>query len=141
MKDLYNNLACDLGTAPVAQATDNTAVASAVIDMQGYESLLFIIILGALADADATFTVLVEEDDAVGMGTATEVADVDLEPTEAIMSFDFADDNSVRRMGIRPTKRYVQVTITPASNTGNWMFASAAIKGHAHVQPQTAQAT
>ena len=61
--------------------------------------------------------------------------------TEAVMAFDFADDDSVRKMGYVGEKRYVRMTITPVGNTGNIPIAIIAIMGDADRRPTTAQAT
>ena len=90
MKDLHNNI--HPSGAAVQTVTDNTAVVSGIIDMQGYNSLEFLIAAGTLADANATFTVLVEEGDDSGLSDASAVADADLLGTEALAGFQFDDD-------------------------------------------------
>ena len=90
--------------------------------------LKYSIAIGTLADADATFTVLVEDsDDNV---TYTAVADDFLLGTEAAASFTFADDNKVRSIGYNGSKRYNRITITPANNTGSAVFGVTAILGY-----------
>ncbi|KKM81205.1 hypothetical protein LCGC14_1332190, partial [marine sediment metagenome] len=122
--------------------TDNTPFVGEIIDMRGFKSMVFAILVGVNTDADATFVVLIEEDDAGGFGTATSVADVNLDPTEAVASFDFADDDTVRKIGYTGEKRYVRMTITPADNAaGNIYIAAIAIMGEPDRRPTTAQAT
>ena len=58
------------------------------------------------------------------------VVDEQLLGTEAGASFIFSDDNAVRKLGYLGGKRYVRLTITPASNTGAWLVSAVAIQGH-----------
>lgn len=125
MKDLYNKLAAISGAC--AAPTDNTAVVSPIVDVQKYAALAFFIISGTLADADATFTVLLEESNDSGMSGATAVADADLLGTEAAASLTFANDGVVRKLGYRGYKRYVRLTITPAGNASAAPLAVIAI--------------
>lgn len=114
MEDLHNNIAPKLVIGPVALA-DNTPKVGQIIDRQGYESLEYIIATGALPDADATYTTLLEEGDAANLADAAAVADKDLLGTEALASFTFADDNKVFKLGYKGNKRYTRLTITPAN--------------------------
>lgn len=136
MRDLMNNIHAVPLIAPVAARTDNTAIVSATIDVRGYDSATFVIVTGTNTDANATFAVLVEEDDASDMGTASAVADADLIGTEALAGFTFADDVECRKIGYRGSKRYVRVTVTPSGNdSGNIFLAGVALLGHASLAP------
>lgn len=126
------------GAAPVV-ITDTTAVVSAVVDLQGYESVTWAIITGTLADADATFGVTVAHGDAVDSESApTTITDTGaapdecLDPLEADASFTFAADNTVKTIAYAPGggagKRYARVTVTPAANSGNAPLAIVAVK-------------
>jgi hypothetical protein len=130
MRDLMNNIHLARALSPVAAVTDNTPFVSEIIDTKGYDSLTFAILTGSLADADATFTVLVEHDDAANLATAAAVPDEQLVGTEALAGFTFAHDNACRKIGYRGNKRYVRLTITPANNSGNAFVAAVAILGH-----------
>src|SRR6185295_3263129 len=137
MRDLFNNVALRRAMSPVAAGTDNTAYVSQIIDMQGWRSLLWAILIGTNTDADATFTVLVEEGDAANLSDAAAVDDKDLLGTEAGASFTFTHDDSVRKIGYKGRKRYCRLTITPAgNNSGNIFIASAAILGHPAAAPE-----
>ena len=126
--DLFNNINLKRGISPYDHATGDAAVSSEIIDMQGNSSLTFAIATGSLADADATFTVLVEDaDEAAFNVTNAAVADADLLGTEALASFIFSDDNKVFKIGYKGMKRYVRLTITPANNTGAALLAVIAI--------------
>lgn len=131
MRDNFNNINVRPVIVPVAAAiTDNTAQVGTVIDSQGYEALTYAIITGTLADADATFTVLLEESDSSGSGFTT-VAATDTLGTAALASFTFANDGVCRKIGYGGSKRYTRLTITPANNTGNAPMAAIAILGRA----------
>ena len=125
--DLFNNINAKRGISPYDHATGDAAVSTEIIDMQPNSSLTFAIATGSLADADATFTVLVEEGDASNLSDATAVADADLLGTEALAGFTFAADNSVFKIGYKGIKRYVRLTITPANNTGAALLCVIAI--------------
>lgn len=134
MRDLHNNIAPKRVISPVSVA-DNTAQVGQIIDRQGYESLEYLILTGALADADATFTVLLEEGDAANLSDAAAVADKDLLGTEAQASFTFAADDKVFKLGYKGHKRYTRLTITPAGNASAALLAATAILGHPNVAP------
>ena len=132
MKDLFNSIHPVTAIAPVT-VSDNTALVSAVIDRQGYDGTSFVILTGALADADATFTALLEES---ADGTAfSAVADADLLGTEALASFTFADDNETRKLGYAGARRYLRLTVTPAGNASAALVAAVALLGHPHLAP------
>lgn len=138
--DLYNSLEVRRAIDPVV-VTDNTPQVGQIISMQGFQTCMFAILTGTLADAAATFTVLIEEGDDSGLSDAAPVGDDDLDPTEAIASFDEADDNDARRIMYKGSNAYVRITITPADNAGNAPLAAVAIMGGPHREPVTAQAT
>jgi hypothetical protein len=141
MRDLYNNIEVRRAFSPAAAVTNNTAYVSQIIDMQGFRSLVWVILIGGLVDADATFVVLMEHGDDSGLSDAAAVPDAQLDPTEAIASFDFADDDTVRKIGYVGEKRYVRLTITPADNTGDAFVAITALLGTPSRLATTAQAT
>jgi hypothetical protein len=124
MRELHDNIDVKPGIFPAAATTDNTPFVSQILDMQNLQSAEFIILTGALADADATFTVLAEEGEQANLSDHTAVDDRDLLGLETQASFDFSADNKVFKLGFRPSgKRYKRVTITPANNTGNAFVA------------------
>jgi hypothetical protein len=133
-KDLHNNLKISRALSPVSVA-DNTAQVSQIIDTKDYESLEFAILAGSVADADVTFTVLMEHGDQANLSDAAAVADADLLGTEVLAAFQFDDDNETRKIGYVGNKRYVRLTITPANNASAALLAVAAIQGHARHAP------
>lgn len=134
MRDLYNNLSIRRAISPVSVA-DNTAQVSQIIDRQGFDSLVFGIAIGSVADADATFTVLVEDGNDSGLSDAAAVADAELNGTEAAAGFQFDSDNQTRKIGYNGIKRYVRLTITPANNASAALLSAVAILSHASLQP------
>ncbi len=137
MRDLLNDIHPVRALSPSAGPSDNTAQVSQIIDVQGYNSLTFLILTGTLADADATFTTLVEHGDQANLSDAAAVSDDNLIGTEALASFTFADDNKVFKIGYRGSKRYVRLTITPVNNAGAAPMSVIALLGHPALRPTT----
>lgn len=136
MRDQSNNLHILNAISPIAARTDNTAIVSSIIDRRGYDSLTFGIAVGTNTDADATFTVLVEDGENSALSDNVAVSDDNLVGTEALASYTFADDAESRKIGYVGGKRYVRLTITPANNAaGNIFVAAVAILGNPHVAP------
>lgn len=135
MRDLANHLSVVRAISPAAAVTDNTAFVSQIIDLAGYQSAMLAIVLGALVDADATFTVLLEHGDASNLSDAAAVPDSQLTGTEASANFTFAADNGVKKLGYVGPKRYLRLTITPANNTGNVFLSAIAILSAARYWP------
>ena len=137
MRDLYSQLTVRRAISPVSVA-DTTAQVSQIIDRQGFDSLVFAIATGSIADADATFTVLVEDGDASNLSDNAAVADAELNGTEALAAFQFDDDNETRKIGYIGNKRYVRLTITPVANSSAAVICAVAILGNASLQPNGA---
>jgi hypothetical protein len=137
MRDLANHIAVRRGISPAAAITDNTPFVSQIIDLAGFDSAMFVINAGSLADADATFTALVEHGDAANLADAAAVPDSNLTGTEAAASLTFADDNAVKKIGYVGSKRYVRLTITPANNAGNAFISAVALLSGARFVPAT----
>lgn len=134
-RDLMNNIHPVAAIPPAGATTDNTPWVSSVIDTKGYESLTFLLITGTQADADATFTALVEHGDQSSLSDAAAVPDSELVGTEALAGFTFADDNKARKIGYAGNKRYVRLKVTPANNSGNAFLAAIALLGHPRNAP------
>lgn len=147
MRDATNNIQLKAVIAPVSGAGDNTAQVGAIIDRQGYDALTYAILTGAIADADVTFTVLLEEGDASNLSDAAAVADADMvsqtagTAPETAAAFQFDDDNEVRKIGYVGSKRYTRLTLTPASNTGAWLIAACAVLSQPSLAPVTQAAS
>ncbi len=120
--DHINDIVQQTAFAPKAAVTDNTAQVSSIFDCANKLSVWLAGCVGTNADADMTYTVLIEHGDNSALSDATSVADEDLIGVEA-MGLDFADDGASFKIGYTGTKRYVRCTITPANNTGNVFLA------------------
>lgn len=145
MRDLLNNIQLKRALSPVS-VSDNTAQVSQIIDRRGYDSVTFGILIGSVADADTTFTVLLEEGDVSNLSDAAAVADADMlsqstSVPETAAAFQFDDDNEVRKLGYLGTKRYLRLTITPANNASAAVLAAFAILGHPAQSPVTQAAS
>ena len=143
MRDGCRTIMVRTGISP-RMVLDNTSQVSNVVDTDGWEYVIADFVLGTLADVDATFTVLVEEANNVGMAGATPVADVNMvSQTDGIApeiaaSWNFGDDNEVRKIEILPTLQYLRITVTIANNTGNAFISQAWRLGSPH-QAQVVQ--
>ena len=132
MRDAANSMLVKRAISP-QQAADNTPRISQIIDRQGFNSLTFVILTGALTDADATFTTLLEESDLPGFVPSNPVSNNDMisqDPAQlplAAASFIFSDPDEVRKVGYVGSKRYTRLTITPANNTSAANFGAVAI--------------
>lgn len=133
-KDLHNNIDIKRAISPVS-VSDNTAQVSQILDTRGYESIELVIATGSIADADATFVVLIEDGDSATLTDAAAVSDTFLLGTEALAGFQFDDDNECRKIGYVGGKRYVRATITPASNASAALLSAVWVLGHARTAP------
>lgn len=135
-REIHNELHFVPLIAPIAARTDNTAIVSSIIDTLGYNAAEFVIVTGTNTDTNATFAVLVEDDDAAGFGTGVAVDDAFLVGTEALAGFTFADDVECRKIGYKGLKRYVRVTVTPSGNdSGNIFISGVAVLGYPATGP------
>lgn len=125
LRDIANNLTLKRAVSPQAARTDNTAIVSEILDVRNFESVMLAVQLGANTDANATFTVLLEESNDSGMSGANAVSDDDMNGTESLAGFQFDDDNECRKLGYVGNKRYIRATITPAGNDSGNIFLAA----------------
>lgn len=144
MRDAHNELYAKRGLSPVSVA-DTTAQVSEIIDTAGFGGLEFFILIGSVADADATFQVLVEDGDDSGLSDAAAVDDAYLLGIEGVAatptgaSFRYDSDNKVTKIGYIGPKRYVRLTITPAANASAALMAVLALLCFPRVAPKSSQ--
>ena len=131
-RDLHNAIKVSRAISPT-RITDNTAAVSQIIDMAGYNSAEFIVATGTLADADATFTALLEEGATPTLSDNAAVAAAD--QLGSLPSFIFSDDDKVFKVGYIGKRRYIRLTITPGANTGNADISAICIQAGALKQP------
>lgn len=139
--DLHNS-AYRVAIPPLAAAqTDNTPIVGEWIDRRGFEAVTFAILTGTLADADATFAVLVEDANAADKSDVAAVPDDGLisqvhgVAPEAAAAFTFEADKATRKIGYVNGKRYVRLTVTPSGNAGAAPIAAVADLSRASVRP------
>ena len=128
MRDSLHNQTY-LPMIPPVVVSDNTPQVSKWLDRTDSEALTFGILTGTLADADATFSVLVEDADAADQSDAAPVSDdLLLSQTNGVaaktaVAFTFANDNVAGNIGYIGYKKYVRVTVTPAGNSAGAAIA------------------
>lgn len=133
--ELHNNVKASRAISPAAAVTDNTPLVSEILDTANFNNNELVILTGDLADAAATFTVLIEEGDQSNLSDNAAVADEDLLGTEAEASFDQSHDNVTRKIGYIGTKRYIRATITPAGNASNAFISAVWLQSGARKAP------
>lgn len=120
------------GLAPAANNNlSTTPLVSAIIDCADAMATECVIMTGALTDADAVYSVLLEEGDDSSLSDNTAVADADMltmtagTAPETAAAFDYTNDGVVRRIGYVGIKRYIRLTITPTTtaNSGDTPIA------------------
>lgn len=136
--DYTSQMKVTRGISPAAATTDNTAYVSQIIDCANFTSNTFIGQFGSVADADTTFTVLVEDGNDSGLSDNAAVDDAYLIGVEA-MGIQYDSDNKAFKIGYKGPKRYVRVTITPANNSGNIFLSGSWVQMGARSLPQTTQ--
>lgn len=130
-----------------ASVSDNTAQVSQIIDTRDYDGVLILLNVGSIADADATFAVLLEHGDVSNLSDAAAVEDADMTSQtagtapETAAAFQFDDDNEVRKIGYIGNKRYIRLTITPSANASAALLSAICLLGYAHRAPITQGAT
>lgn len=126
-RDLHNPIKVSRLISPVSEA-GTTPLVSQIIDTLGFEGLELLFSSGSIADADATFVLLIEHGNDSGLSDAAAVPDTMLLGTEVLAQFGFANDDEIRKIGYRGDKRYVRATITPAANASAALFSGVAIQ-------------
>lgn len=145
MNDMHNTTKV-LNVLPPAINTNlgTTPLVCSIVDMRGFDSCEYVILLGTLSDADAVYAVLVEDGDASNLSDNAALADAKLIGTEAQAAFQFGDDLGVRKIGVKVSacKRYSRMTITPTTtaDSGNTPVAVLCILGKAARVPTISQA-
>lgn len=128
-RDITNHVHVTPAFRPKAAVTDGTAQVSVTCDRRGYDSVMLALVLGTLTDADAVWSVLIEDSD--DDSTYAAVVDEYLTGTEALAGFTFADDGETRKIGYTGNKRYVRATIDDTTaNTGDLYVAGVWVLGH-----------
>lgn len=142
--DLKSKLWFTRGLSPVSVA-DNTPAVSEIFNVANFQGAMAAILLGSIADADATFTVLVEDGDESDLSDAAAVPDEYLTGIEGAAatptgaSFRYDSDNQVKTIGYTGPKNYVRITVTPSGNASAALIAMAWCSFRKRVGPNTSQ--
>lgn len=135
VRDLHSNINARVAVAPATPITDGTVLTTTILNTLGFESVELVISTGVLADADATFAVVLNESNDPAMAGANAVAATDMLGTLALASFTFAADNTCLKLGYVGNKQYIQATITPTNNTGSAPISAVWVLGHPAIVP------
>lgn len=144
MRDMANRVDVRSLIYPT-RVSDNTAQVSQIIDLQDAQAVTLIVLTGTLADADATFQALVEDGNDSALADNAEVNSAFLIGIEGVaatptgLSFRYDSDNKHFKIGYIGPKRYLRLTITPASNSGNSDIAACAVLEGTRKQPRSSQ--
>ncbi len=133
-RDLVNSITVEESLNPAAR----TAAAQGTgVDLTGYDSAVFVMRFGAVADG--YFTFVLEESDTLGSGYTTVAAgDLDGSPISAFGESPDAGVNTAGYVGYQGDKQFIRVAIiqglSPAPQTGA-ICGGDVIRGHAHQRP------
>lgn len=129
-KDLHNEVSVRLAIAPQSQS-GNITLNSSIIDRKGgaggaFEALEWLIATGVLTTGAATFTCAMTEGDTSNLADGAAVAATDL--LGAAPSFTGTNGaSSTFRWGYTGKRRYVQLSITIASNAAAAFLSAVAV--------------
>lgn len=115
-QDIADNINCSPGWAGATISTDTDTDSALVIDTQGYESVCFAVYSGTRTDGSYALKIM-ESADSGGAG-ATEVGWYQVQDT-------LTASNSVKKVGAKPSLRYVLLRITSTSTTTGCVFKGA----------------
>lgn len=128
--DMNSVIKARRSSSPQAILAGNATLTGEIIDRQGYESLEFLILMGALTDS--TLTATLYEGDASNMVGETAVAAKDVVGQANPIVIDGAaagNDNTVCQLGYVGNKRYVRLKIVQTGATTGGYICSVAIQG------------
>lgn len=116
MKDLHSKVGVSVALNS-ALTTATTDTAGSAIDLQGYNSLLFVAQTGAVTTTTASVALRVQESDTSTASDFSDAAAADLigsNPSFAAGATSIA--NTVKKVGYKGTKRYVRIVRTGAAS-------------------------
>lgn len=126
------------GTLAVKALATSTVTSSAVtgsavdtnVFNNAFRDVLFVVNSGTLVDG--AYAVTVQECDTSG-GSYTAVDSGRL--VGSLPAFASTDDGAWKSVGVRPTKRYLQVVVTPTGATSGGPFTATAVLGNGSFNP------
>lgn len=142
MRDLYHKIGVVHLLGAVDIATTDTA--SSILDMQGFESAVFLVNIGVITtpDANSYITPVLQESDTIVGTDFAAVAAADM--IGAFTKMDAAtEDQTTQYVQYRGTKRYVRVNVDITDADGGISAALVSVDGivsHAMEQPVVAPA-
>lgn len=136
MNELFNNVKIVPVLAPIV-VSDDGPTTSLTVDRLNFNSVLFVLQTGVLADAGATWTIVVGESDTDGSFVGA--ADADLLGTEAGVAWSQANDGICRKIGYVGNKRYLNIVITGSGNGGSAPLSACAILSNPRKLPYSSQ--
>lgn len=136
MRDLVSDVKVSRAVSPAAVITGNGTTTSQIIDRADFDSLAFLIALGAITDGQ--WVVTVYEGDQSNMSDETAVAAADLLGLggSQTLTITTSDANKVKKIGYKGTKRYTRFKAVQSGATSGGFLAAIAEQGHAKVMPQ-----
>lgn len=119
-----------------------SAVASSLVDMQGYNALEIALVAGTITDAGTAsgYTVKLQESDTTVAGDFTDVVAADaVNGTVSVTNtVDTDDDKLIGRLGYTGRKRYVRVVATGTTNSAGDLHPVARLSHSGLSRPNTA---
>lgn len=106
--------------------SSDTTTNGVILDLKGYEEVTFYIAAGTITAG--TITPVLEEGAESDLSDASNVADKDLIGTEALATFAATDDDKVKALGYKGSKRYVRLKLTTA-DSANLLVGAVAVLG------------
>jgi len=136
-KDLYNNLTVVHLMKPDAVTSD---MSTTMVDLQGYNSALFVISVGCMRDNTAVHTITLQESDTRVNGDFSNAATADTLGTHPVVATigNVGTDNSFK-LGYIGNKRYIRLSVDEENVTEGGM-SIIALLGAARHAPATTDA-
>lgn len=141
MKDLYSNLSISQAVNPSVHTADANG---ASVDMQGFNSLMFVANIGASGDTlSGSVFIEIEIEESTDDSVFTDVANADLQNTVTgtnvgtiCLVDDAAEDDAVYMTGYKGNKRYVRPVVNvTGTHTNGTPISITAIRGNAESKP------
>lgn len=122
MRDLHNNLDGAAALTPRSVAANGT-INGSTVDVQGYNSVEFLVAAGTITDGTHAVNVQ-DSDDGSTWADADAASILGAEP-----SFAATDDNLVKQVGYVGPKRYCRIQLVSSGVTSGGLFGAVATLG------------
>ncbi len=130
MRDIHNNVKVSIALVAAIIDSDTTTV-GATIDTQGFESLEFAAMTGALADG--AFAGALYHDNDPLMATETLVLAADLLGT--VPAFTSLEGSTIKKAGYKGAKRYVRLKVASTTTTDGGIVGAIAVQSNPRNAP------